>query len=241
VLSSNPLNRASLGLIQSWLTECNSGHKSCSSTTVVATLPSRLIALTSLPGRNALTSVPDQVEAWRSIFKDGECKLIENESHKMGHYVSLSYCWGQGLSYTTTRANLSLHRQRIMFDKLPRTLQDAIMIARFLEYDYIWIDCLCIVQDDARDWAQEAARMADVYSNATLSIAANRATNCDEGFLHDRAREPWCHVPFEDSEGAFDLYFRPSRGSSELDTQEEWRLDVSWYKMKKALICRGRC
>jgi hypothetical protein len=69
--------------------------------------------------------------------------------------------------------NMVRYRQEIQFVALPRTLQDSIMIVRFLGFDYVWIDCLCIIQDDKADWAREASRMADVYWNAALSIAAS--------------------------------------------------------------------
>jgi hypothetical protein len=86
---------------------------------------------------------------------------------------------------------------------------------------------LCIVQDDERDWAREAARMATIYPNASLSIAANRAEHSDEDSLQAREREPWDHVAFEDEDGAFDLYFRQHMGKSEVSSKDEWRLDVS--------------
>lgn len=42
---------------------------------------------------------------------------------------------------------------------------------------YIWIDSLCIVQDDAEDWEREAAKMALIFEAAYLTIAATAATN----------------------------------------------------------------
>jgi hypothetical protein len=83
------------------------------------------------------------------------------------------------------------------------------MIARYLEFDYIWIDCLCIVQDDREDWNREAARMAKVYSNASLTIAASVSPNCDNGFLYNRKMAPWVPVHFEDVEGSFELMIMP--------------------------------
>jgi hypothetical protein len=80
--------------------------------------------------------------------------------------------------------NLDRHQQGIQFNGLSRTLQDVTMIVRYIGFDYIWIDCLCIVQDDKAYWAPEASRVADVYSDADLSIAVSRVANFDEGFLH---------------------------------------------------------
>jgi hypothetical protein len=51
---------------------------------------------------------------------------------------------------------------------------------------YIWIDSLCIVQDDEQDWEEESAKMAGIFSGCDLAIAASRASSCDEGFLQAR-------------------------------------------------------
>lgn len=70
---------------------------------------------------------------------------------------------------------------------LPQTIEDGVKIARHLHIRYIWIDCLCICQDDPEDWARESARMADIYSNAHIVIAAGRASNASKGCFHIRA------------------------------------------------------
>ncbi|KAK0723582.1 heterokaryon incompatibility protein-domain-containing protein, partial [Lasiosphaeria miniovina] len=70
---------------------------------------------------------------------------------------------------------------------LPRSLQDAIVVARTLGAPYIWIDALCIVQDDLADWADQAAQMWQIFENSDLTIAAVSARNVFEGFLE----RPW--------------------------------------------------
>jgi hypothetical protein len=52
-----------------------------------------------------------------------------------------------------------------------------------LHINYIWIDSLCIVQDDADDWAAQAAQMANIYSNAFLTIAATCAPDSTHGLF----------------------------------------------------------
>lgn len=68
-------------------------------------------------------------------------------------------------------------RAYIPWDKLPSTFQDAITVTRRLGIAYIWIDSLCIVQDDAQDWEREAAKMALIFESAYLTIAATAAPN----------------------------------------------------------------
>lgn len=73
---------------------------------------------------------------------------------------------------------------------MPQTFVDAIIVARYLGIRYLWIDSLCICQDDVDDWARESARMCDVYSNAHLVIAANRSGNSAGGCFHIREPRP---------------------------------------------------
>ncbi|KAK8047496.1 hypothetical protein PG996_015560 [Apiospora saccharicola] len=48
-------------------------------------------------------------------------------------------------------------------------------IARALSVRFLWIDALCIIQDDEDDWSQEAQKMGTYYGNAWLTIAADDA------------------------------------------------------------------
>ncbi|KAM7187760.1 Heterokaryon incompatibility protein (HET) domain containing protein [Naviculisporaceae sp. PSN 640] len=69
---------------------------------------------------------------------------------------------------------------------IPKTFSDAMTVAHRLRIPYIWIDSLCIIQDDPGDWAVESSRMADVYSNAYLTISAACSPSDEFGFLHPR-------------------------------------------------------
>jgi hypothetical protein len=104
-------------------------------------------------------------------------------------YAALSYCWGGHSQHQTLRSNVSTRHESIDPSTLPQTLKDGIFFAKGLGLDYIWIDAICIVQDDIEEWAQEAAKMADVYSGAYVVLAATRAKEATEGFLQPH-REP---------------------------------------------------
>ncbi|KAL8901265.1 MAG: hypothetical protein Q9207_005284 [Kuettlingeria erythrocarpa] len=62
--------------------------------------------------------------------------------------------------------------QGINLDDLPLTFQHAVSITRTLGFRYLWIDSLCIIQDDPDDWAFESRTMSRIYSNSVLTIAA---------------------------------------------------------------------
>ncbi|KAF2122414.1 heterokaryon incompatibility protein-domain-containing protein, partial [Lophiotrema nucula] len=74
-------------------------------------------------------------------------------------YLAMSYCWGGEQNQKTTTANLKEKQQSISFDTLPRTLQDAVEVTAGLVYEYIWIDSLCIIQDDEADKSTEITQM----------------------------------------------------------------------------------
>jgi len=71
-------------------------------------------------------------------------------------------------------------------------LSDAITLAEKLKILYIWIDLLCIVQDDPYDWTRESSSIAGIYANGYLTIAAASSADCSEGF---RKQSPQSRVP----------------------------------------------
>ncbi|RYP91958.1 hypothetical protein DL770_001932 [Monosporascus sp. CRB-9-2] len=101
-------------------------------------------------------------------------------------YAALSHRWGSSQPLCTLKSNIANHTRGVAIETVPRTFQDAIRVTRHLGIRYLWIDSLCIVQDDGDDWAREAARMADYYTGAEVVIAASSSTGCTEGFLGPR-------------------------------------------------------
>jgi hypothetical protein len=83
------------------------------------------------------------------------------------------------------------------FEILPKTLQDAIIVTSKLNIHYLWVDALCIIQDDTEDMAREISQMAQIYNSAMITIAASRAKTVDEGFLQVRDAGDPPHLIFE--------------------------------------------
>ena len=83
----------------------------------------------------------------------------------------------------TLTDNLQIMQCGIPLERLPQNFQDAIVAVQKLGLRFSWIDALCIVQDDLVNWAREAAKMADVYGSAHLTIAATSAESSTDGFL----------------------------------------------------------
>ncbi|KAF2255586.1 HET-domain-containing protein, partial [Trematosphaeria pertusa] len=105
-----------------------------------------------------------------------------------GRYVSLSHCWGKSEFLQLTESNLECFKKGIPIDALSKTFQDAIEATRCLGMRYIWIDSLCIIQqqDSKDDWLRESPQMGMIYSNSYCNIAATGASDGNDGLFKPR-------------------------------------------------------
>jgi hypothetical protein len=81
--------------------------------------------------------------------------------------------------------NFTNFRTGILHSDLCKTFNDAIIAAKHLGLNYIWIDSLCIIQDDPEGWLRESAKMGSVYSGSTINIAATGAEDGTIGCFFD--------------------------------------------------------
>ncbi|KAL1872691.1 hypothetical protein Daus18300_004237 [Diaporthe australafricana] len=153
-----------MSLAKSWISNCLESHPQCQ--------------------KKAYNILPDRV-----IFIDRGVnpRLIENHSRELtGKYAALSYCWGGHVAMQLKKDNIDVFKQSMGFDDLPKTFQDAITVCVALDIEYVWIDALCIIQDSAEDWAVQGSKMAQIYSDCVITIAADTAANTRAGFLKMR-------------------------------------------------------
>lgn len=66
--------------------------------------------------------------------------------------MTLSHCWGLAKPLSTTIHNIQVRKKHISMGILPPTFRDAVVLTGALNIRYLWIDCLCIIQDDIGDW-----------------------------------------------------------------------------------------
>ena len=134
-----------------WLQACITRHRRC--------------------GRSLEPLLPDRILDVGLSFSSKVIVLQETIDQR-DRYICLSYCWGPSEFISTTRDNISSHKEGIQLQSLPQTFQDAIFVTKALNVRYIWIDSLCIIQNDDRDWTTQAQKMAVIYSNSYLTISA---------------------------------------------------------------------
>jgi hypothetical protein len=122
-----------------------------------------------------------------------------------GQYFALSHCWGPPENHPlmTTKSNLSAHISGISLEALPKVYRDAIVATRKQGVQYLWIDSLCIIQDDHDDWLSESKKMAEVYERARMVIAASHAEDTTEGCFMSRPEPPVAvEIPYRNAAGA---------------------------------------
>lgn len=98
-------------------------------------------------------------------------------------YVALSYCWGGDQEGKTLTKNLADRFRGFSLRRQDKTIRDAVEVTRHLGLQYLWVDALCIVQDDPHDKAREIGRMHEVYQRAVLTVSASRAQSSKDGIL----------------------------------------------------------
>lgn len=153
----------SWSLVKKWVNTCSRSHPKCKKLEGQSRLPSRVIDLKA--------SCASGIALYESKRQHAE-------------YACLSHCWGSSQPLQTTRASIARFRTEISKEDLPKTFLDAISIAKRLDFHYLWIDSLCIIQDDRDDWAREASVMARTYQQASICIAATRSFDADSGVFH---------------------------------------------------------
>ena len=119
--------------------------------------------------------------------EDGtECLRVTRSEGLHGQYTALSHCWGTFGGLETKKTTLRDHIRGIKIADLSKTVRDAVCITRGLKIRYLWVDTLCIIQDDVDDWKQESSRMDSIYHLAHVTIAASGAVNGNQGCFYER-------------------------------------------------------
>jgi hypothetical protein len=171
----NTSDQASLNQIRFWLQQCEETHQLCQQVrggpATPFFLPTRLIDIREQP------------------------KLIETKEggirHRKVRYATLSHRWLPGNNAKLLCSNLEAAKMAIDPSLLTPVFLDSIATAKRLGLDYIWVDALCIIQDDTEDWRRESSLMGLVYSNAYCNFGASAAAEPRLGYgplISDRGR-----------------------------------------------------
>ena len=133
------------------------------------------------------TKLPRRTLTFQSDYNGDIHVKLQETKYQHGRYIALSYCWGSSQTCVTTLNQLSAFKKRIPWKLLPKTFQDSIQFCLSLGVKYLWVDALCIIQDDESDWQIESAKMATIYQNAFLTLAATSSSSCSGGCYPEKA------------------------------------------------------
>lgn len=174
-IEEQPLASSSVSRVMGWINTCRTEHQACQcSTSRDSILPTRVIDV--------------------GTEEDNIVRLYTSSSDERGDFVYLSFIWGGARpTFTTTHHTIQSLMAGIPLCELSRIHADAVDATRRLGFRYLWIDALCIVQNDVRDWEIEAPRMSEYLSNATFVLQAAVSPHMD-GSLYRPRRKAVLHM-----------------------------------------------
>ncbi|KAK4236581.1 heterokaryon incompatibility protein 6 [Achaetomium macrosporum] len=172
----SPASPEGFSQIRTWLRDCEAHHGTACRPATPGPLPSRLIDVSH--GDTLRLYCPPPVPTSTPPSADQPIR-----------YAALSYVWGstpQPFQTTTLSLPARLSASGFPLSSLPQTLQDAVRVTQALGLAYLWVDALCIAQDDTADKYAELGKMSGIYQGAFVTIVAARARGVGEGFLEGR-------------------------------------------------------
>ncbi|KAI1740242.1 hypothetical protein F4680DRAFT_458632 [Xylaria scruposa] len=190
----------------------------------------RVSDLKSLPTR--LVSVGD--------VDDHSVKLILSavltEEGQDSRYIALSHRW----KYPDGMDRTLEDNENIELEELPANFRDAIKVSRALRVPYLWIDSLCIIQDNPDDWIEECSRMREVYNGAYCTVAATRAKYTTDGFLGSRIPRPCTKIHTEKTPSGkeADVYLVKSIDDFNSEVEKAELNTRGWVLQERALSRR---
>ena len=159
VLPDTTNDQRCLTQASAWFKECLENHTRCNQFLGVhttETLPSRLLAVGSETAKLVAT------------------EHLQNP--KVPLYMTVSHKWQRRMP-KLLQCNIEDMKQGVSIFELPQTFQDTFQLAMALQIRYIWIDALCILQDDDVDKASEILKMSHIYRHAILNVGAVAAAD----------------------------------------------------------------
>jgi hypothetical protein len=118
-------------------------------------------------------------------------RLLEFQDDELpeGVYATMSHCWGnpeKSRPAMTTKDTLESRKIGIEPDELSPLFRDAIQLCKVVGCNFIWIDSLCIIQDDESDRTVQSQKMSQIYSNAYFNIAATSSADSTRSLFQER-------------------------------------------------------
>ncbi|CAH0045148.1 unnamed protein product [Clonostachys solani] len=147
-------------LMKSWITKCRYNHgEACQKQPSSKQTTNLLLVDTE---RYCITPIPD-----------GPPPL----------YYALSYVWGNVAQPILLAKNLKAWQANgvLLGTGIPQKIRDAITLTREAGVRYLWVDALCIIEDDAKLRDEQINQMYLIYHQAEATLVAADSTDCSQG------------------------------------------------------------
>lgn len=166
--STTNFDPLSFDQIRRWVSECSQDHKTCAAQTRPSFPKSKSVDIQT---RVRFVDLGADSKA--------HIKLVEGFIVDDVKYITLSYRWTAETPRTSLKThNRALYLKNIPTKEWPQIYHDAVFASRALGIRYIWIDSLCIIQDDAHDWDVQASMMHRIYAGGFLNLAGLLGEHC---------------------------------------------------------------
>ena len=162
-----PSTQIDFNVVRSWWQRCKGEHLQCRKRS-----------------KDVLSDPTSMTAVFRLIDVEKNSVII---APKACAYVTLSYVWGGIDAYQSTKCKktsdvltgdeiIPINRRR-----LPKTVRNAMQVIELIGERYLWVDALCIVQDDDLEKAMTISRMDKIYRNSLLTIVAADGRDANSG------------------------------------------------------------
>jgi hypothetical protein len=138
-----------------------------------------------------------------------------------------------------TDTNIDAYTKALPGHLLPKPISDAIEVTKKMGIRFLWVDALCILQDNEEDKREQIAITGFIYKNATCTIAAASAEKVSDGFLSNaKVDDVLAKLPFYLDEGEKGFVFLRTEQGEYNDHEDGPLFSLGWALQEMLLSQR---
>jgi hypothetical protein len=152
-------NQIDFGLVKKWINHCKHEHDAACNRPEVEKSPAK-----------------------RLIDVEKNCIV---GGLNVDEYFALSYVWGMAAQFMLTKDVVNDSTNKGFFTsigtKIPQSIRDAMQVCRNIGVRHLWVDALCIVQDDDEDKSDQIKLMDEIYGHALAVLVVAAGEGAEHG------------------------------------------------------------
>ncbi|KFA78022.1 hypothetical protein S40288_07466 [Stachybotrys chartarum IBT 40288] len=176
----------------------------------------------------------DGLPAWLVDVRQ-QCLVAATPEHS---YFALSYVWGNVEAAELIQENLIDFLQPGAFDVanrdvvIPKTVRHAMELVALLDETYLWVDRLCICQDDADTKDEHINIMSHIYNNSLVTLIAASGWDANHGLRGIKG----VTEPRNLSPNAGDDYFKSIEPQSSIWYSRGWTFQELFFSQRRLMF-----